>query len=191
MLWSSRQCGHGLTASSALSPQQKCPRSTLMCFAEEAKVLVQEWEDIPINLTRKLKNIARLLKVIYGSMSGKDSTSCNVSGLCSNLVRRFYVERDVKSHWWSTSVELNVHVMLCCFWGSVSPSVHSLSWTALSVNSTQRELLNNSSSTFCQFWASWTQKTAPKTTHEVGEEAVNDDTWDPFRWQLKKTKKNN
>lgn len=66
LLLSSCHCGHDLTPFSAPSPQQKCPRSTLMCFAEEAKVLVQEWEDIPINLTRKLKNIARLLKVIYG-----------------------------------------------------------------------------------------------------------------------------
>lgn len=34
----------------------------MKCFAEESKVLVSEWEKIPIRLTRKLETITQMLK---------------------------------------------------------------------------------------------------------------------------------
>lgn len=71
-LHSGCQCGGSLTPPSVLSSQQKCPRSTLTCFAEEVQVLARESERQPSNLFRKLKNIAQTLaQVIYGSGCAK------------------------------------------------------------------------------------------------------------------------
>lgn len=54
-------CLHGFTfAPLPLSLQQKCPSSTMKCFAAEAKVLVEEW-NIPYKLNEKLGIIAWLL----------------------------------------------------------------------------------------------------------------------------------
>nr|XP_046246073.1 interleukin 15, like isoform X2 [Scatophagus argus] len=43
---------------------QKCPSSTMKCFADEVKVLIEEWENFPaggLRLNIKLKKLAKLL----------------------------------------------------------------------------------------------------------------------------------
>nr|ABB05112.1 interleukin 15 variant IL-15x [Tetraodon nigroviridis] len=36
---------------------QKCPKSTMRCFTEEAKVLEREWKNMTVRLVKKLKVI--------------------------------------------------------------------------------------------------------------------------------------
>ncbi|XP_036942077.1 interleukin 15, like isoform X1 [Acanthopagrus latus] len=43
--------------------KQRCPRSTMMCFANESKVLIEEWDDYRgPRLDRKLGKLAQWLK---------------------------------------------------------------------------------------------------------------------------------
>ncbi|XP_034557149.1 interleukin 15, like [Notolabrus celidotus] len=48
-----------------ISDYKKCPRSTMQCFADEVKVLIEEWETLQgvrfFRLDRELENLAKKL----------------------------------------------------------------------------------------------------------------------------------
>ncbi|XP_078103293.1 interleukin 15, like isoform X5 [Sander vitreus] len=53
--------------------EQTCPKSALKCFANETKVLIQEWEDVNFRVVRPYRNLSKKLEILSAKLNQSES----------------------------------------------------------------------------------------------------------------------
>ncbi|XP_078103289.1 interleukin 15, like isoform X2 [Sander vitreus] len=52
---------------------ETCPKSALKCFANETKVLIQEWEDVNFRVVRPYRNLSKKLEILSAKLNQSES----------------------------------------------------------------------------------------------------------------------